>query len=65
LEGVHPKLLNLLSKVEGIYKTKDSNFEYINEKLEKVIMYCLSVGDTAYLSFEKSVFEKDKLRKLK
>lgn len=63
LEGVHPKLLNLLGKIEQAYKPKMGvPIDVTLERIEKVILYCLSIGDAAYLSFEKSVFEKESLR---
>jgi len=62
LEGAHAKILNLLAKIDTIYSTRDGNYEACLDKIEKIILYCFSVGDIAYLSFEKSVFEKDKLR---
>ena len=62
LEGVHAKILNLLGKIDVIYSTREGNYEACLDKIEKIILYCFSVGDIAYLSFEKSIFEKDKLR---
>lgn len=63
IEGIHPKVLNILAKIQALYKPKaDLAFDIALERIEKVILYCLSIGDSAYLSFEKNVFERGKLR---